>query len=545
MGAIDSQAVILTAGRGSRIAIADPGQPKALLRVGDMPVVVHQLVWLRRQGCTHVVIVHAPGDRHRIELVIDRSLRGLPIDVIFVEQPHADGPGAALRLAAPELADTDVTVLTADTYFDLDEPLPPCDTLAISDVDDNVSYCLVRLEGDSVLELVDKPHAASLPRMPALIGLYRFGDGALLRKVLRGSEDGSELKPIIDGYRSCRSLEVARIASWRDLGSYRGFVEASRSALRGRCFHEFSVDRHGSVTKRGPIELMKREGSWFQSLPPVARALTPALRSWDSAAGEMVLDLLDYPTLSSIWLFEDHPTQVWTQLLDVTIDSMEAGFWSTRKLNDSERAREWCQERYIYKTIRRLKRWEPFDSLRRSDLTVNGTWLPAFDDVWARVLPCLVEVSEQCLQLVPIHGDATLSNILLARHYGFVRFIDPTSTLTGSEPWGDPRYDMAKLRQCYSGRYDTLARGLFICQYRGAEVHLDLYGSSHSHIVAAMDDTIAARGFDLAELRLIEALQFLSMGALHRESPERQLAMYVIGLRSLHQHCEAQERRVA
>lgn len=526
-----SQAVILTAGAGSRIAIAAPGQPKALIRLGDVPVVVHQLQWLMLHGCRHVVIVHAPGDRGAIESVLRRALLGCPATLVYVEQTQALGPGDALAIAAEHLVAGDVCVLTADTFLDLDEPWPATDSLGVSDTDDPDSYCLVRTVGDEIVAIVDKPHPTPALRLPALVGLYRFADALLLRSVLDGGSRPAELKPIIDAYRRHRPLTTAKIGSWRDLGTYSAYVDASRSMLRGRSFHDFSVDASGSVSKRGPVDLIDREASWFEGLPGVSRAITPAVRSCDRESGELVLDLLDYPTLSSVWLFENHPAKVWAHVLAVAVDTMRSHFWEAAQTTGPDRPATWCLDRYVAKTVRRLERWALFDELRATDLQVDGRALPAFDSVWQLALPRLVEIAERCDSLVLTHGDATFSNILLARRFGFVRFIDPTSSMTGEDPWGDPRYDMAKLRQCYSGRYDTLARELFVCERTAPdEIHLQLFGQASDDVVAAMDAVLASRGFDLAEIRLLEALQFLSMGALHDEAPHRQLAMYVTGL---------------
>jgi hypothetical protein len=48
--------------------------------------------------------------------------------------------------------------------------------------------------------------------------------------------------------------------------------------------------------------------------------------------------------------------------------------------------------------------------------------------------------------------------------------------------------------------------------------------------------TAFAQNADLSELRLIEALLFLSMCALHQDAPTRQAAMFAIGLRLLNEH---------
>jgi NDP-sugar pyrophosphorylase family protein len=51
-----TKAMILAAGEGSRLGPLTSEIPKPLLPVGDEPIIVHQLKWLRYHGVAEVAI---------------------------------------------------------------------------------------------------------------------------------------------------------------------------------------------------------------------------------------------------------------------------------------------------------------------------------------------------------------------------------------------------------------------------------------------------------------------------------------------------------
>ncbi len=58
------KAMILAAGEGTRLKPLTDNTPKSLLSVGNLPIIVHQLHWLKSYGVKKVVInLHHKGDR--------------------------------------------------------------------------------------------------------------------------------------------------------------------------------------------------------------------------------------------------------------------------------------------------------------------------------------------------------------------------------------------------------------------------------------------------------------------------------------------------
>lgn len=57
----------------------------------------------------------------------------------------------------------------------------------------------------------------------------------------------------------------------------------------------------------------------------------------------------------------------------------------------------------------------------------------------------------------------------------------------------------------------------------------------HSEISKIFDEKLCKFGFDVEQVKLIEAVLFLSMIPLHNDKPKRQLAMYCQAITKLNQ----------
>lgn len=95
--------------------------------------------------------------------------------------------------------------------------------------------------------------------------------------------------------------------------------------------------------------------------------------------------------------------------------------------------------------------------------------------------------------------------------------------------YGDYRYDLAKLRHCYHGRYDEIINDLFEIEEK-EKINIYFYKNIDYSIY---DEIMCNNGIDINDVELIEALLFISMIPLHSDYPERQLAFFCQGIRLL------------
>ncbi|MFJ9216554.1 sugar phosphate nucleotidyltransferase [Streptomyces sp. NPDC102383] len=536
----ERQAVILSAGLGTRIAIVSRGRPKATVTTGARPVLVSQLRQLYTAGVRHFVVVHAPGDNRHVQALVDQVFAGADLNVRLVLQSVPLGPLDALAKAAPHLLPGgDVTLVLGDTLIgDLAEL--PADSVAVGRAGAARDFCVVGTDDDGrILAYTDKPDQDTATER-AVVGVYRFGDGQLLCELLADPGRDTELSALLRAYGARRALTAVPVDVWWDLGSYDRYVAANRMALTGRAGHSFAVTDDGTVVKRGDGALMAAQARWYRNLPDTALGLAPRLLG--EGEGWYRIELVDYPSLAELLLFEPLPEATWRLVLQRLIDVVESRLWApTRRTDPGLRA--WCERKYVEKTEQRLASWKGWTRIRDERLTVNGMQLPAFAEVWPAAVDALRALAATAGQSSLVHGDMTFSNVLLARGYGTFKLLDPGTTFSDTDG-GDVRYDIAKLRQSYAGGYDTFREDLFTLRRTEPTVWDLRVFPRPSALTAVGDAVIAEAGFVLIEVRLLEAVQFLSMVPLHHENPDRQCALYARGLQLLVSVLEGQAHAV-
>jgi hypothetical protein len=141
-----------------------------------------------------------------------------------------------------------------------------------------------------------------------------------------------------------------------------------------------------------------------------------------------------------------------------------------------------------------------------------------------------------------IHGDCCFSNILSSARnfYGndqtFFRFIDPRGSFGAVGYWGDPLYDLAKLRHSYQNQYEKIINNEFELDTHTNEfsIHYEM-----SKVPEDSDKLFAdIFGADMLKVKLIEGLIWMGMIARHYDSLNRQKIMYATGIKCLNEVLE-------
>jgi dTDP-glucose pyrophosphorylase len=526
------QAVILSAGLGTRIAIVAGGRPKAILTAGTSPVIISQLRQLYRCGVRRAVVVHARGDDRHLRPLVDGVFSRAGMEFRFVEQEPPTGPLDAFACGAEHLMPSTggVILVLGDTLVANMEALP-LDAVGVGPVNEAREFCVVAIDHlGRIIGYEDKPDRDDHSDY-AVVGVYRLADADLVRSLLRESSTfvTGELSDLLRRYGRHRPLQAVPMACWRDLGSYDRYVLANRSALLGRADHTFVVGDDGFVVKSGECSLMTAQARWYRNLPDSAIGLAP--RMVESGEGWYRVELLDYPSLAQLLLYEVIPQRTWRFVLSQLLEVIEVRLWAPTRREDASLP-AWCERKYITKTEQRLTRWPAWSNLRAQRVVVNDIEVSAFDDLWSSAVTALRDLAASAIQSCLIHGDMTFSNILLLRGYGLFKMLDPGTTFSEAQG-GDPRYDLAKLRQSYAGGYDALREDLFHLHRCGPQSWQLQVFPQPSPIAAVGDEVLIAAGYDPSEIRLLEAVQFLSMVPLHHDNPDRQFALYACGLHLL------------
>jgi NDP-sugar pyrophosphorylase family protein len=177
------QAVILAAGKGSRLHPITTVRSKAMLPILGKPIVERVMEDLAANGIRDFILVVSADDHHITHHFQHES--SLSVDVRFVYQPQRLGMADALRWAAPLIREDfilsacDNLVASQDIarLLELWHSTPPPDailTLMKVPPEQIIRSGIVALEADRVTRIVEKPALQDAPSDIASLPLYCF-----------------------------------------------------------------------------------------------------------------------------------------------------------------------------------------------------------------------------------------------------------------------------------------------------------------------------------------------------------------------------------
>jgi len=235
------KAMILAAGLGTRLRPLTNSIPKPLLPIAGTPLIVWNLLLLKRHGFPEVVI-----NLHYLGPLIEQALGNgsrYGLRIIYSREPVILGTGGGLKQAEPHFCGESVLVLNADTLVELDlgalcafhQQHNAVATLVLRKDPEAARWGLVEMDSDGrIVRITGRgrtEQVATQPRMFAGIHVLRT---RLLRDVPKGVPS-----TIIDPYvaaieRGETVLGYDCDGYWSDIGTLERYAQAEHDASAGR-----------------------------------------------------------------------------------------------------------------------------------------------------------------------------------------------------------------------------------------------------------------------------------------------------------------------
>lgn len=231
-------AVVLAAGEGKRLRPLTEHRPKPMLPAGTRPILEYVLDALVEAGVTDLHLVVGYG-RDRIQSHVGPTYRDRP--VTYHRQEKRLGSGHALLQATDALTEEAYLVVNGDQLVSTDIVRDVMTahgdgdvaTLAVVESAAAANYGAVRLDGDRVVELVERPGSDTYRLLNA--GVYAFGP-SFAAEIERTSRQAGELsitRPIArlaDAERSVRGVHTSGV--WQDAGYPWDLLTLARTVVR-------------------------------------------------------------------------------------------------------------------------------------------------------------------------------------------------------------------------------------------------------------------------------------------------------------------------
>ncbi|MDH5791692.1 MAG: sugar phosphate nucleotidyltransferase [Candidatus Bathyarchaeota archaeon] len=258
------KAVVLAAGRGERLVPLTETRPKHLLPVGGVPLLDRSLRGLVGAGVEEVLLVtHYMEERIR-EHFGDGS--GLGLEISYARQEEMRGTADAFRIAEGFVGDEEFLGFYGDLYVD-----PGCfetligahrrgeTTLCAVPVEDPSQIGALRLDGDRVTDVVEKPAPGEAPSNLGNAGIYVFTSEIFRFIKGTGLSSRSEyeltdsIKALIESGSTVRAVTIPE-EGWLDVGLPWNLLDANERAL-GLMEASVEGEVEEGVSIQGPVKI--------------------------------------------------------------------------------------------------------------------------------------------------------------------------------------------------------------------------------------------------------------------------------------------------
>ena len=437
----------------------------ALLPLRGKSVILRQLENLKESYGLNKFIIVVCNDNYKL-LDYIKSILSEKFEITLVQVNSKKNILSSLKYA---LKKADLTlptrVLLGDTMIpkSIDETQDVIFTSKDITMSDN--WCLVDKNGD----FYDKEKNIDLTDKEALVGYYAFSDTKYLlnccvkaRLMLK-----KEISTALIMYQEKHKLKTKLIDDWYDLGHTSGLIKAKNMLFNARCFNSISVDTEcGLLTKTSTkVQKLEDEAFWYLHLPDDLKIFTPRFVSFnkDTSSAALTQELYGYPSLQELYLSGEVNLEDWNYIIKSLFKLHKKFENHTHTTDLNTDAVKWL---YYDKTKERLgdlRKQNPYWNkvLDREFEYINGKKYRGVAYLKEGIELCVQELCKTGQETI-IHGDYCFSNILFDSSNYCFKLIDPRGRLN-AEPtiYGDPRYDIAKLRHSVVGLYDFIVHGLF------------------------------------------------------------------------------------
>lgn len=401
-------------------------------------------------------------------------------------------------------------------------------------------WCLVECdENANIKELFDKQVNLDIKNKKALIGYYQFAEPNLVQKLLLELiyAQKTQISDLLRQYNKQRPIKCVETKEWFDFGHKAGLIKAQNYFYNSRDFNSLKSDPVAGIITKSSSNCKKLEDEycWYKGLPDKLKVLVPRVLDFYVKEDKAFLsmEMYGYPPLSELFILGNLSLEEWQLVI--------------RRLFEVHRLFEKCEgelpqenfyDLYLHKTWQRLKDlhiqnvyWQKLWTY--DEIVINGVVYKNIRYFETR-LNDAIEGLVQNVKVSVMHGDYCFSNILFDTNSFICRLIDPRGRLGQQTVYGDARYDIAKLRHSVVGGYDFAVHGLFNLVERENVFEISgNYPDFQEKLTEFFDKTTVEFGFDLNEIRLIEALLFLSMIPLHKDNFERQKVFYLKAVKKI------------
>jgi hypothetical protein len=449
----------------------------------------------------------------------------------FSEVDPFEGPGSGLGLSILSCRDhlqQPFVFASCDTLVQEAVPAPVNNWMGWAPRDDHHSYRTLRLKSSRVTEILEKGESDN--QCKPYIGLAGIADHELFWKAM---EDGGStavdqgeafgLREILAQGNTIKEHEF----TWFDTGNPNGLKKADAfySTPGGpnvlnkpdEAIWFVGDDVIKFSTSTSFIADRVKRASTLKGFVPEVTGASEHMYRYRKVMGDVMSEVVDIPLFKKMLAF---CRTFWTPV-DQTADEKSA-------------FEKDCMTFYRDKTVQRIQQFYTTFNLKDGELPINGTTMPFLSTLLDNVDWDWLARGSACR----FHGDFHFENILWSPEDERFVFLDWRQNFGGSLHQGDVYYDFAKLQHGLIINHGLINHGQFDVTWDPTKgIRYDfLRRQSLVQCQEVFEAWLVDHGYDLPKVRLLTALIYLNIAALHHEPYN--LLLYALGKSMLHEELE-------
>jgi choline kinase len=495
--------VIPTAGTGSRLEGLTKHINKSLVGIANRPTISH-LIEQFPQDCEFVIALG-----HKGKLVRDFLELAYPDSTFFfadVDPYEGEGSGLGLSLLSCEqYLQQPFVFLSCDTLVKGEIPEPSCNWMGFAQRNDLSQYRTLNVVNGNVSEICEK--GVVKDNLQAYIGMSGIHDYQQFWQAMHAGENAAINQGESYGIKAI--LETSTISAneftWFDTGN----LEAIKIARE-----EYSQPDEPNILEK------ENEAIWFIGDDVVKYSddvnfIANRVKRVEELQG-FVPDI--YAHRSNMYCYKKVEGDVLSEVVTLSIfeDFLAKckDFWIETKLTtaEQEKFQRNCMSFYKDKTFERVQLfYENFNQTDNAEI-INGEQIPPLHDLlneidWNWVSKGLAG---------RFHGDFHFENILYSKKDKTFTFLDWRQDFAGDLSIGDIYYDLAKMMHGLIVNHGIIAANQYSVTWEDQKIEYNLQRKkSLVECEQRLNVWIKENGFDLKKVRVLTALIYLNIAALH------------------------------
>jgi len=314
-----------------------------------------------------------------------------------------------------------------------------------------------------------------------------------------------------------------------------------------RAYNKFDIDaQRGILTKISEESRLKDEIDYYDSIQGRKAAIWFPRFLGGGPVGtnqySLNLEYYAYKNLGDLMIYNKFDKELWLKIIDrITLSLADFGIKDNSIIDGSRIQREMYIEKTLKYYYELVGKFPKFRSIANHfTLSINGKEYMNFDSIWPDIEKEIEKIIAFGYTPSMIHGDMCFSNILFGEAKTgdvILKYVDPRGSFGAKGVYGDPLYDVAKLRHSFEGGYEYIIYDHFNLKEDDnlQEFEFNFRDDNREEISKLFNEDLIL-GTPVA--KLIEGLIFIGMCSRHYDSLDRQTVMYLTGIKILNEALE-------